>query len=908
MQPSDRPSPGARQDPDATRLPGSAYALIGDSLNQSRGEAISFERRPSAIRDFLLARRTPESPDRWFILGDFEGDHRSNDDWLVACGAQVDIDYCDEHGAHEATPDALESALREVLPQFPLPGVAFTTARGVRWICILSTDVCVGSTYEALVSALGKRLAEFLEENECPLVGEGLAGLSYDSSSEILAQPMRLPRVGTEIWISGEDRAINPSDLGLSDDWSPKESPFLDMTGSPERAQLSAPDEVALLQSALPYISASERPIWLRVGMALQHGLSDGVAHDLWREWSLTCPDKYDAKDQERAWRSFKSDRANPVTLGTIYELAKQNGWVRRASDSYVGSAQVGSEKNAGASVGSDSRGRGDIENFDPPEPIATCLPPVPEFDRSILPARLTEWIQDIVDRVQCPIEFVAVAMMVALASVIGRKVGIRPKRKDTWTVVLNLWGVLIGRPGIMKTPALQESTQPLKRLELLAKDQHAKERSEFETACLIENERQKVVKKQIKAALSDGGDPSDLARSLTESAPQESRRQRFIVNDTTVEMLGQLLNENPNGLLIYRDELMGFLRYLEKDGHEADRAFYLESWNGNGRYTYDRIGRGTVDIEAAIVSIIGSIQPGPFEAYMRAGIRGGSGDDGFISRFQLAVWPDVSRDWRNVDDWPNAQARQTAFAVFQEMNDLDVSALGAVIPEEAEDGIPFLRFSAAAQPVFDAWRESLEIRLRADEDHPAFENHLAKYRSLVPSLALLLHLVDGHTGPVELESLERAIRWAVLLESHAARIYSVASNPAASAAAALAKRILARKVGEEFTARDVYKNGWTGLKHEDVELALPELVELNWLVAVEVKTRGRSKTTFKINPAVFSLVDPFERGNSASPKKKSHTPPGATDKTDTSSDEGTSDSFDGSVGDELPSGDRGTL
>ena len=41
------------------------------------------------------------------------------------------------------------------------------------------------------------------------------------------------------------------------------------------------------------------------------------------------------------------------------------------------------------------------------------------------------------------------------------------------------------------------------------------------------------------------------------------------------------MLAENPDGLLLYRDELMGFLKGLEKQGHEGDRAFYSRLGTG---------------------------------------------------------------------------------------------------------------------------------------------------------------------------------------------------------------------------------------------------------------------------------------------------------------------------------------
>jgi hypothetical protein len=70
--------------------------------------------------------------------------------------------------------------------------------------------------------------------------------------------------------------------------------------------------------------------------------------------------------------------------------------------------------------------------------------------------------------------------------------------------------------------------------------------------------------------------------------------------------------------------------RGADRRGHENDRAFYCEAWNGTGAYTYDRIGRGTLHIRAACVSVLGGIQPGPLERYLRD-VFGGRGDDGLI-------------------------------------------------------------------------------------------------------------------------------------------------------------------------------------------------------------------------------------------------------------------------------------
>ncbi len=78
----------------------------------------------------------------------------------------------------------------------------------------------------------------------------------------------------------------------------------------------------------------------------------------------------------------------------------------------------------------------------------------------------------------------------------------------------------------------------------------------------------------------------NDLAQLAEKLDGLTVHEKRYIVNDGTVEKLGELLNHNPRGLLLVRDELVGLLRTLDKQGHENDRAFYLESWAGAGAFT----------------------------------------------------------------------------------------------------------------------------------------------------------------------------------------------------------------------------------------------------------------------------------------------------------------------------------
>lgn len=491
---------------------------------------------------------------------------------------------------------------------------------------------------------------------------------------------------------------------------------------------------------------------------------------------------------------------------------------------------------------------------WSPPEPLPKGLPPVAPFDLALLPATLRPWISDIAERMQCPPDFPAVGAMVALGTVVGRQCGIRPKQQDDWTVIANLWGGVIGRPSLLKTPALQEPLKRVEALEARARDAHQAAEREHAAELLLAEAGVKGAKGRIAKALKDGD--TTLARALALEAgetPAAPVRRRYLTQDATVEKIGELLRDNPRGLLVYRDELVGFLRTLEKEGREGSRAFYLEAWNGTGSFTYDRIGRGTVEMPAACVSIIGAIQPGPLADYLRDAIAGGAGDDGLMQRFQLAVWPDAPHTWRNVDRWPDTDARRTARGVFERLDQIDPPSIGA--QQDEGDTVPWMRFAPDAQEEFDAWRAALEARLRSGELHPALEAHLAKYRSLAPSLALLIHLADAPAcGPVPAPALLRALAWCEYLETHARRIYAPALAPDLDSAAELARRL--PTLPHPFTARDVYRNCWRLLDPDGTRRAIEVLLDHGHIRLQEDPTppgRGRPSPRYRIHPSLRS-------------------------------------------------------
>ena len=151
------------------------------------------------------------------------------------------------------------------------------------------------------------------------------------------------------------------------------------------------------------------------------------------------------------------------------------------------------------------------------------------------------------------------------------------------------------------------------------------------------------------------------------------------------------------------------------------------------------------------------------------------------------------------------------------------------------------------AQEFFDAWRAELEQCLRGGslDGVPAFASHLSKYRSLMPSLALILHLIDcsaaasvgfgsapqGIFEPVSLAATRRAAQWCDYLEGHARKVYAAELHPGVEGAHALASRIKSGSVTNGMPVREIYRKGWGSLSTPDaVDAALTILEGAGWV------------------------------------------------------------------------------
>ena len=580
------------------------------------------------------------------------------------------------------------------------------------------------------------------------------------------------------------------------------------------------------LRSALLHMRSDSRAHWIKVGLALK-ALGE-VGRGLWLEWSATS-ESYKANTAAKAW-----DGLDPTSIGYkfVFAEAQRQGWVNPEKRHDLNQEPPLMDEPPLTDVFDQSD--------DPhcsvrkPEQLPPALKAVRALPVDALPLALRDAAVDMAERLQCPIDYLAVAMLSAAGTIVGNQIGICPLANDeSWEVYPCLWGGVVGAPGTKKTPALQAALTPLNHLETQAGLAFKMAYAQYKT--LLDQYQVDIAAWKSKKT------------ALIPVEPIPPKPERYVVHDTTYQALGEILSKNPRGVLALSDELSGLLQSLDTQGQEAARGFFLTGWGGTSGYSFDRIGRGSIVLPRYCLSVFGGFQPDRIKGYVQFAQRGSSQNDGLLQRFQLLVWPDPTTTFKIVDRSPNKVAID---AFHKAMLNLDVIAKAPMSDvKPGRHGQKLLHFSPEAQQVFNVWYVQNEHLLASGKMDSSRQSHFSKYRSLIPALALLFHLLDGQIGPVSAESVKAAIEFAVYLKSHANRVYASVSGHDYACTRLLAIKLIDGTLTSGFTCRTVVLKGWSGLtSQETVKGALDALVEFGWLVEREKRSGGRPTVEYLVN------------------------------------------------------------
>jgi hypothetical protein len=416
-------------------------------------------------------------------------------------------------------------------------------------------------------------------------------------------------------------------------------------------------------------------------------------------------------------------------------------------------------------------------------------------------------------------------AALTVCAAAISDEIKLQPKRHaDFWTESARLWTSLVGDPSTMKTPIINQTTWPMKRLDKTLFQQYAAELAAYNALPL---------KKRKK------------------KAPPKQRRVR--IEDITIEAAQEVLKDSPDGVLCLQDELSGWFGSMDKysgnRGAMKDRGFWLQSWNG-GEYVLNRIGRGAVLIPNLSVSLLGGIQPEPMRKLAADKV-----DDGLLQR----TCPIVLRPAMVGRDEPADPVNKEYSKLIDALHEMKR-------PRAGSDGNYFLastalRFDDAAQKI----RNELEQKHLDLQSFGAVSRklsaHIGKYNGIFARLCVVFHCVEnvGRELPITVAA-DTAERVAQFLHNfllpHAVAFYAgvLGLSDDHDRLTAVAGYVLARKL-DRITNRDVQRGDRTmrGLTRRDIERLFEQLDALGWINRIESKRFG-DPPQWVVNPEVHRL------------------------------------------------------
>jgi hypothetical protein len=138
---------------------------------------------------------------------------------------------------------------------------------------------------------------------------------------------------------------------------------------------------------------------------------------------------------------------------------------------------------------------------------------------------------------------------------------------------------------------------------------------------------------------------------------PERPVLARLTVDDATAEALVPILKENPRGVVLVRDELIGWVQVMNQyreGGKGADQQFWLSAWSGSTA-TVDRKTThelGPLRVRRPFMGVVGGLTPEKLPTLRGDTPRKKAEQDGFLDRVLLSYPPEppvAAENWLEV-------------------------------------------------------------------------------------------------------------------------------------------------------------------------------------------------------------------------------------------------------------------
>jgi hypothetical protein len=332
------------------------------------------------------------------------------------------------------------------------------------------------------------------------------------------------------------------------------------------------------------------------------------------------------------------------------------------------------------------------------------------DFPIDIYPIEIQNYIIECNKTLDSSIDYMGCTMLWQLSVIIGNSIQIEVKKG--WYEIANVWIAIVGKAGLGKTPSIHNIIYPLQKVNSRRIKEYIKNYERFEHYEKLTKEEKKQheeVKKPIK--------------------------QQFIANDITLEALVALHQDSKNAVGVFKDELAGWFKDMNKYRAGSDLEFWLSTWSGKS-VSMNRKTASSVFVDKPLIPVLGGIQPNVLQTFYTEENK----DNGFVDRMLLTD-PDLKVVRYNSKDIDPAtiQWYENAIVAFYEYvinNFLDYTEDYEILPKTA-------KLSKAAKTEWERiFNEITEIQ-NSDDENEYMKSMLPKQKSYIPRFALLLHVLE---------------------------------------------------------------------------------------------------------------------------------------------------------------------
>ena len=486
----------------------------------------------------------------------------------------------------------------------------------------------------------------------------------------------------------------------------------------------------------------------------------------------------------------------------------------------------------------------GRTEPWPLPNPdLLTLQTAAPSFPVDLLSEPWFNWSKAAANAAGCAIDFVVLSLFYGASVLIGNSRRVTPWAG--WEEPVALFTALVGDPSSNKSPALDPIRKLLVKLQEELNLDWPDRLRQHKRDYAIAKAAEKVWKEKVKTAMRKGEPPPE--RPIEADLPKPIHRRRIFTVSPTAEQAARLVEHNPRGMGMGRDELAGWIgdmdRYISRGSQGGDRSFWLEAYGGRN-WDAERVDETrNVHVPHLLWSIVGGIQPDRIGPQLFSTM-----NDGMAARF-LYTWPNLIGLQRPAEapnmEWACESLRQLLHLAWE-------------APEPT--CLPLTEDAIAA---FQTWRHT--VRGLEAASSGLYKGWIGKLHGLCLRLALVLTYLEWCARPDPLRQPKQIDRRHIEAASRflheyalpmARRVFGETALPADERdARSLAKWLVAQEpIPQTLNERQLIRApGGPGIKDPARLLAaLQLLADEGWLRPPgKSGKRGRPSGDWTVNPAV---------------------------------------------------------